>query len=247
MMSEKIKEHYQRQFSLKSFGFPTSAYKPLFSGKGRSFPAALRECTEFCRGDRRCIGMEVCQIREDLYRCRACCEWMKLGEKTEPTNNMAACKYYEMKEETMNIAVSQPATLSSTYSASNYKASNANDNVLKCSSGLSTACSQLESQPWLKIDLQAIYDVNKVTIYNRQDCCGERLHDVQINIINNGTDASCGFYKGPADDGDRISVYCASGAVGRRCRKYCNIKVCHYEFNISQDQSDSFSGRRQRS
>lgn len=44
---------------------------------------------------------------------------------------------------------------------------------------------------------------------------GERLHDVQVNIINNGMEASCGFYKGPADLGDRISVYCASGAVGR--------------------------------
>lgn len=44
---------------------------------------------------------------------------------------------------------------------------------------------------------------------------GERLQYVQVNIINNGMEASCGFYKGPANLGDRISVYCASGAVGR--------------------------------
>lgn len=94
--SEVNKEHYQRQFRLKSFGSLTSAYKVLFSGDGGSFPAALRECNEFCQGDRRCIGMEICQIREDLYRCRACCEWMKLGKKAELTKDMIACKYYEM-------------------------------------------------------------------------------------------------------------------------------------------------------
>lgn len=82
------KQHYQRQFILKSLGSLTSAYNVLFSGDGGSFPAALRECTEFCWGDKRCIGMEVCRIREDLYRCRACCEWMKLGEKAELTNNI---------------------------------------------------------------------------------------------------------------------------------------------------------------
>lgn len=94
--AEVNKLYYQQQFRLKSFGSLTSAYKPLFTGDGGSFSAALRVCTEFCRGDRRCIGMEVCQIRENLYRCRACCEWIKLGEKAELTNDMAACKYYEM-------------------------------------------------------------------------------------------------------------------------------------------------------
>lgn len=43
----------------------------------------------------------------------------------------------------------------------------------------------------------------------------ERLHNVQVNIINNETEASCGYFKGPADLGDWISVYCASGTVGR--------------------------------
>lgn len=43
----------------------------------------------------------------------------------------------------------------------------------------------------------------------------DRLHDVQLTVINNEMEASCGFFKGPADRGDWISVYCASGAVGR--------------------------------
>nr|XP_034332174.1 fucolectin-like [Crassostrea gigas] len=105
--------------------------------------------------------------------------------------------------------------MSSKYPYINQTASNAVDNVLKCISAPYNAHTSLDFQPWIKIDLQAIYDVNKITIYNRQDCCGDRLHDVQVNIINNGTEASCGFYKGPADIGDQISVYCVSSAAGR--------------------------------
>nr|XP_034332172.1 fucolectin-like [Crassostrea gigas] len=104
-------------------------------------------------------------------------------------------------------------SLSSIYH--NDTVSNAVDNVIECTNHLLTAHTLDELQPWLKIDLQAIYDVKKVIIYNRQDCCGDRLHDVQVNITNNGPEASCGFYEGPADDGDRIAVYCAFGAVGR--------------------------------
>lgn len=212
--AEVNKQCYQRQFRLKSFGSLTSAYKVLFSGVGGNFPAALRECTEFCRGDRRCIGMEVCRIREDLYRCRACCEWMKLGANAELTNDMVACKYYEMEEDAVNIAVSKPATLNSTIDSIR-KASNAVDNVVDCRNTFLLAHSRFEYQPWLKIDLQAMYDVKKIIIHNRYDCCGTRLHDVQVNIINNENEASCGFYKGPAQVRDVIVVYCASGTVGR--------------------------------
>lgn len=53
--------------------------------------------------------------------------------------------------------------------------------------------------------------LNYCYIFHKED----RLHDVQVNIINNGKEASCGFYKGPADRGDQIALFCASGTVGR--------------------------------
>ena len=43
---------------------------------------------------------------------------------------------------------------------------------------------------------------------------GERLHDLQINIGINGTENTCGFYKGPAVNGDRIVVNCNPFARG---------------------------------
>jgi hypothetical protein len=43
---------------------------------------------------------------------------------------------------------------------------------------------------------------------------GERLHDVQIDIIGNGANHPCGYYPGPGGTGDRIEVLCRNGAVG---------------------------------
>lgn len=64
-----------------------------------------------------------------------------------------------------------------------------------------------------------------------------RLHDVQINIRNNGTEASCGFYKGPADTGDRISVYCVSGTVGRYVQLTILSHVGNFDiFNVCEVQ-----------
>ena len=43
---------------------------------------------------------------------------------------------------------------------------------------------------------------------------GRRLHDLQINTGISGTENTCGFYEGPAVTGERIVVYCTSGARG---------------------------------
>lgn len=68
------------------------------------------------------------------------------------------------------VAVGMNGSLSSIYGKTTI--TNAVDNVIECTNYLLTAHTLDELQPWLKIDLQAIYDVKKVIIYNRQDCCG---------------------------------------------------------------------------
>lgn len=65
------------------------------------------------------------------------------------------------------VAVSKRVTLSSTTKPGSY----AVDNIIHCNYRF-LAHSRLEFQPWLKIDLQAMYDVIKVIIFNRYDCCG---------------------------------------------------------------------------
>ncbi|XP_078309412.1 fucolectin-like [Crassostrea virginica] len=112
------------------------------------------------------------------------------------------------------VAVKKPATMSSVRKPGYHHASNAVDNVTVCPTGLSTAHTDHEFSPWIKIDLLDIYDLNSVVIYNRQDDFGHRLHDLQINTGINGRENTCGFYEGPAVTGERIVVHCTSGARG---------------------------------
>ena len=43
-----------------------------------------------------------------------------------------------------------------------------------------------EAEPYLEIDLGADMVVNKVTIFNRSDCCLERLNNYELSLRNNG-------------------------------------------------------------
>ena len=63
--------------------------------------------------------------------------------------------------------------MSSSHTPEYHKASNAVDGVTVCLSGHSLAHTLAEYRPWIKIDLQATYDVYSVVIYNREDCCGK--------------------------------------------------------------------------
>ncbi|XP_062593657.1 fucolectin-7-like [Saccostrea cucullata] len=99
----------------------------------------------------------------------------------------------------------------SIYNPSYQHASNAVDDVTVCTDGLSTAHTKREFSPWIKIDLQDVFDVAEVLAYNRQDAFGLRLHDLLITVDGN----HCGFFKGPAARGDRILFLCPSGSVGR--------------------------------
>ena len=47
----------------------------------------------FCSDDQRCIGIELCKMKDELFNCRVCCEWKKLGNRAEA---QPGCKYMEM-------------------------------------------------------------------------------------------------------------------------------------------------------
>lgn len=69
-------------------------------------------------------------------------------------------------------------------SSSRRPASNAVDNITDCRNPENLlAHTSHDFQPWLKIDLQAIHDVIKVTIVNRFDCCGIYLKYFHFNIF----------------------------------------------------------------
>lgn len=85
----------EMRFYLHSYGHLTNiSSEVLFTGEDNLRGKAIIKCFNYYRGDRRCIGMEVCKIREDLHRCRVCCAWMITNkEQFTPTEN---CTYLQM-------------------------------------------------------------------------------------------------------------------------------------------------------
>ncbi|XP_062579210.1 uncharacterized protein LOC134241143 [Saccostrea cucullata] len=211
--------YYQGQFNLKAYGSLTENFKVLFSAEGTTLLSAINKCSKFCSGDRRCIGIELCTVREDLYRCRVCCEWLRLTETPYLYSNSQECKYMEMSDEkSLNVAVNKPATMISVFKPNYQFAANAVDNITVCPTGLTTAHTGWEINPWMEIDLQGIFDIVKVLIFNRQDQSGHRLHDLSINVVENGKENGCGYFEGPGVTGGRYLVFCTSGSRGNRVR-----------------------------
>ena len=83
------------------------------------------------------------------------------------------------------VAVNKPATISSLYEPDFHQPSYAVDNVTVCSDGLFLAHSLSDFRPWIKIDLQDIYDINSVVIYNRQDVLGKYI-DIFDHLSQSG-------------------------------------------------------------
>ncbi|XP_062590594.1 fucolectin-4-like [Saccostrea cucullata] len=94
-----------------------------------------------------------------------------------------------------------------------WKAANAVDGKTECGT-TDVAITNFQINPWLKVNLYNTSTVDRVLIYNRQDCCGGRLHDVSVSVIDNGRNVSCGFYPGPAASENRILFLCEKETNG---------------------------------
>jgi hypothetical protein len=51
----------------------------------------------------------------------------------------------------------------------------------------SVAHTRSESGPWWKVDLVGTYEIEEIIIYNRQDCCPDRLQGVLVDIFLDGS------------------------------------------------------------
>ena len=80
-----------------------------------------------------------------------------------------------------NLARSQPATQSTSYSGGAFPAANAvNGNPADF-----THTDAEATDNWLQVDLGANFEVNSVLMLNRGDgCCGERLRDITVSVLD---------------------------------------------------------------
>ena len=106
------------------------------------------------------------------------------------------------------------AILSSTFS-SEFEADKCIDG--DTTSGYYSMChSEDEPVPWLAIDYGTTVTVQRVEIFNRQDCCGSRTRNVDVRISESTIPHTAlwfftggslfGQFRGPATDGQQITM-----------------------------------------
>jgi len=116
-----------------------------------------------------------------------------------------------------NIAVGR-ATLQSSTDEGGNSARAVDGNMATDWSEESCTHTKPEAKPWLRIDFGQARKVGKVILYNRNDCCSERLNYFKITVGNhpNGTDnAICVGNGGNVKDKTKIIVYCNRPVEGR--------------------------------
>ncbi len=60
-------------------------------------------------------------------------------------------------------------------------------------SQLSVTHTKYNSNPWWEVDLDAEYDIDKIEIWNRTDCCSERLSNYDIFVKRNPNETGLKF------------------------------------------------------
>eukprot|EP00058_Branchiostoma_floridae_P027790 XP_002613281.1 hypothetical protein BRAFLDRAFT_68246 [Branchiostoma floridae] len=123
-------------------------------------------------------------------------------------------QYYCAANNLSNIALRQPAIQSST--AYSGVASRAVDgNRYSGYSGASCTHTSHQANPWWRVDLGSIKRVDRVVVFNRQDCCSDRLESFQVHVGDNSNvvhNPTCGDAQSVAG---RIVITVKCGLPGR--------------------------------
>ncbi|XP_048237317.1 fucolectin-like [Haliotis rufescens] len=150
-----------------------------------------------------------------------------------------------------NLALGKP-TKSSTFT--DYKDKAVDGNREAAFSGNSCWESQDgDMQPYWLVDLQSDFFLEYVTITNRGDCFGDRMHDLKIEVFADDPVLNplipsqlCAMYDGPMPDGATENISCSCAAQGRYIRirglyrRYatdlltlCEVEVLGYTISLA--------------
>jgi hypothetical protein len=98
------------------------------------------------------------------------------GTKPTPVTVMTPAGSASGSVPPANVALGKPATQSSDYSTK-YPAGNAVDGNLT-----NFADTQDSTQPWWQVDIGRSYPIDQIAVYNRSDCCADRLADYYVFV-----------------------------------------------------------------
>ncbi|KAM9450172.1 fucolectin-like [Clarias gariepinus] len=126
-----------------------------------------------------------------------------------------------LTQQAVDVALGGIATQSSTFSGTFYASMAIDGNTASNFYAYSCSSTNVQYNPWWRVNLLAVYDISNVIITNRGDCCPERMNGAEIRIgnslVNNGnSNPRCVV----------ISSIPAGGTVNYTCKmrgRYVNI------------------------
>jgi hypothetical protein len=97
-----------------------------------------------------------------------------------------------------NLALGKPAIQSSTIEAQTDAARAVDGNINGTYDGYSLTHTSYDSQAWWQIDLQSSEAIGNVVLFNRTDCCSDRLSNFNLMVSDDGSSWSSFPYPGAA-------------------------------------------------
>ena len=121
--------------------------------------------------------------------------------------------------EEMNVALNKPATQSSTDHGGIASRANDGNTDQRWRNG-SIAHTGYQNEPWWEVDLRATFSISRIKVYNRVDCCKERLDGFSIYIYDNGAVSHTYNHSGSA--GREVEIVLTSPVAGDKVRIQLN-------------------------
>ena len=66
--------------------------------------------------------------------------------------------------------------------------------------------------PWWQVNLESSYNIERITVFGRLDCCTARLKDFKVTILNSGTEVWSYTHDGRPGYETDISVFNTDGS-----------------------------------
>jgi hypothetical protein len=162
-----------------------------------------------------------------LYHHTVRADQSKAGEPPSPPPNVSI-GYHYVALSSQNLAVNRHASQSSTAANGEaYRAVNGNTDGNFANGSVTMTVS--ESQPWWQLDLGQVEPIQTITLWNRTDCCGDRLSNFYL-IVSDDPFESTSLSTTLAQAG--VSSYYTSGQAGisktfvvNRTARYARVQL----------------------
>lgn len=205
---------------------PTEAKRNYYYGKKKDSECGAA-CPPSCTG----AGWRNA-VYEPLGRAK---DWKPGGDRNSETNTKPGHSSTRTKKGEL-ISGNKPTAQSSTgYGGSSGRA--VDGNIATSWSSNSCTHTRKQQNPWWRVNLQKTMTVKSVKVYNRGDCCGDRLSRFEVSVAKSDQAASkdktkCGGKHSVAqgqsktiDCGNAKGQYVLITAPGRKALTLCEVQV----------------------